>query len=110
MIEFENGSIEVGAEDIAAGLNLTPQEVMQGLRDGVITSLCEKGADADEGRHRLTFFSPRRRLRLIVDAQGTILMRSSADHTRKGFGLPLDQATAVKRPSLTLQLHPGKPK
>lgn len=91
MIEFENGTIQVGAEDIAAGLHLTPDEVMQGFRNGAITSICEQGQEEDAGRHRLTFYSARRRLRLTVDAAGTILKRSSADCTREMFGLPLDR-------------------
>ncbi len=91
MIEFENGTLQVKAEDLAHGLFLTPEEIMQGFRDGTITSLCEKGADADEGRHRLTFYTAKRRLRLIVDAQGVILKKSSSDYRREMFGLPLDR-------------------
>ncbi len=82
MIEFENGTIQIGAEEIASGLGVTPLEVMEGLRQGRITSLCEKGEDEDAGRHRLTFYSPNRRLRLIINAQGQILKRTSADYTR----------------------------
>ncbi len=79
MIGFENGTIQVGAEEIAPGLHLTPDEVMQGFRNGTITSICEQGQDEDAGRHRLTFTSASRRLRLIVDAGGKVLKRSSAD-------------------------------
>jgi hypothetical protein len=90
VIEFENGTVQVLAEDIASGLKLTPEEVMQGFRDGAITSLCEKGLGEDAGRHRLTFRSSRWRLRLIVNAEGAILERRSAEVTREMFGLPAD--------------------
>lgn len=82
MIEFENGTIVVGAEDIAAGLRLTPDEVIQGFRTGSITSLCEQGQEEDAGRYRLTFRSAERRVRLTVDAGGAILKRSSTDLAR----------------------------
>ena len=89
MIEFENGAIQVAAEDIAPGLHLTPDEVMQGFRSGTITSVCEQGLEEDAGRFRLTFYSARRRLRLTVDAGGAILKRSSADFTRQNPAPPL---------------------
>ncbi|OZA13275.1 MAG: hypothetical protein B7Y02_06275 [Rhodobacterales bacterium 17-64-5] len=91
MIEFENGTIQVRAEDVASGLKLTPEEVMQGFRNDAITSLCEKGLGEDAGRLRLTFRSSRWRLRLIVDADGAILERRSAEVTREMFGLPADE-------------------
>ena len=49
------------------------------MRAGKITSLSERGTDADLGRHRLTFFSEHRRFRLVVDDSGTILQRSALD-------------------------------
>ena len=52
-----------------------PQE----MRAGKITSLSERGIDADQGRHRLTFFSEHRRFRLVVDDSGTIVQRSALD-------------------------------
>ena len=101
VIEFENGAIQVDAEDIAAGLRLTPDEVMQGFRTGAITSVCEKALEEDTGRHRLTFYSSSRRLRLTVDAAGAILKRSSADFTRDMFGLPLKRGQDGARQTLT---------
>jgi Family of unknown function (DUF6522) len=49
------------------------------MRKGAITSLCERGIDADAGRFRMTFFYKSRRLRLVVDAAGNILQRSTID-------------------------------
>jgi hypothetical protein len=39
--------------------------------------------EEDAGRYRLTFFSRTRRLRLIVDENGTILKRLSAPYARR---------------------------
>ena len=97
MIEFKNGTIQVGAEEIARSLHLTPDEVMQGMRSGTITSICEQGQEEDAGRHRLTFYSAKRRLRLTVDAGGAILKRSSADCRREMFGLPPDRGPGRAR-------------
>lgn len=87
MIVFENGTFQVDAETVAAGLGLPPEEVIAGLRNGTITSASERGIDADAGRHRLTFYGPRRRLRLIVDDSGTILKRTAVDYRGPVFGL-----------------------
>ena len=99
MIEFESGTIQVGAEEIAPSLQLAPEEVMQGIRGGTITSLCEQGREEDAGRHRLTFYSVRRSLRPTVDAGGTVLKRSAADCAREMFGLPLDRGPDHARQS-----------
>lgn len=79
----------VDAEVIAAAFGLDPATVPERLRRGEITSRSETGVDEDAGRWRLTFFSGGRALRLIVDAEGTILSRSTfpAHAPRSG---PLD--------------------
>jgi hypothetical protein len=46
------------------------------MRAGKITGRCEHGIDEDEGRYRLTFFTERRRLRLVIDKTGKVLQRS----------------------------------
>jgi Family of unknown function (DUF6522) len=46
------------------------------IRNGEITSLCERGVNEDAGRYRLTFFHKSRRVRLVVDANGTVVQRS----------------------------------
>ena len=56
-ISFANGAIEVEAPVIAEALDLPPEVLMTMVRSGQITSLCERGVDADEGCYRLTFFS-----------------------------------------------------
>ena len=78
-IEFENGAVQIDASIVAEGLGLALPLLQQGMRAGTITSLAERGVDADNGRHRLTFFSEHRRFRVVVDQTGTIIQRSALD-------------------------------
>jgi hypothetical protein len=78
-IEFRDGAVQVDASLIAEGLGITLPLLRQQMRAGEITSLAERGTDADNGRHRLTFFSAHRRFRLVVDAEGAIIQRSALD-------------------------------
>lgn len=82
-ISFENGTITVDPALVGKALNLEPEALRVALRSGEVTSMCERGEGADAGRYRLTFFSPTRRLRLIVDEAGEVLQTSSADYRRK---------------------------
>lgn len=52
MIEFEDGGIQVDATIVAEGLKVDPSLVQALMREGKITTLCERGIDDDEGRHR----------------------------------------------------------
>jgi Family of unknown function (DUF6522) len=79
IIEFEEGSIQVDATIIAEGLGIDPSLVQERMREGKITSLCERGIDEDNGRYRLTFFSENRRFRLIVDERGNVVQRSAIE-------------------------------
>ena len=81
-ISFEDGRIEVDAALVAKALQLDPEALRAALRSGAVTSQCETGIDEDAGRFRLTFFSATRRLRLTVDASGTVLQTSTADYRR----------------------------
>ena len=62
-IEFENGEFFVDAAVIAQGLGLEPKAVQSRMREGHMTSLCERGMGEDKGRYRLTFFAENRRFR-----------------------------------------------
>jgi len=84
-VEFEDGAIQVDVAVVAKGLGIEPPLVHEEMRDGRITSLCERGADEDEGRYRLTFFAGSRRFRLIVDNQGNVLKRSTLDFGERGL-------------------------
>lgn len=72
-IDFEDGAFSVDASVIAAGLGLQPDAVQRRMREGKITSLCERGIDDDAGRYRLTFFHERRRFRIVVDESGRVI-------------------------------------
>jgi hypothetical protein len=78
-IEFENGNVQIDAAIVAEGLGLALPRLQREMRAGKITSLAERGVDADSGRHRLTFFSEHRRFRVVVDATGAIVQRSAVD-------------------------------
>jgi Family of unknown function (DUF6522) len=78
-IEFEGGVIQIDASIVAEGLGMRPPLLLEQMREGTITSLCERGTEADHGRHRLTFFSGSRRFRLVVDESGAIVERSAID-------------------------------
>ena len=78
-MEFENGTVQIDAAIVAEGLGLTPSLLRQEMRAGRVTSLAERGTDADSGRHRLTFFSEHRRFRVVIDTTGAIIQRSALD-------------------------------
>jgi hypothetical protein len=78
-IEFADGAIQIDASIVAEGLGIALPRLKEGMRSGKITSLSERGIDADLGRHRLTFFSEHRRFRVVVDDNGAIIQRSALD-------------------------------
>ncbi len=65
--------IEVDATLIAKGLEIEPSLVQGYLRQGTITSLCERGVDEDDGRYRLTFYFGKRRFRILTDRAGNVI-------------------------------------
>jgi Family of unknown function (DUF6522) len=75
MIQLSEDAVQVDAAIVAAGLALEPSILQQHMREGLITSLCERGVDEDQGRYRLTFFSQSRRFQIIVDDRGQVLHR-----------------------------------
>lgn len=79
IIEFQlaEGAVNVDATAIAEGFALEPAQVINSLRSGELTALCEQGIAEDAGRYRLTFFHADNRLRFIVDRDGRILGRST---------------------------------
>lgn len=84
-ITFEGDTITVDPAVLAVGLHLDPETLRVMMRSGLVTSVCEKGEDEDVGRFRLTFYSPNRRFRLIVNAAGAILQSSTVDRRRNGL-------------------------
>lgn len=85
MIEFEEGTIQVDVAIVAKGLKIEAPLIKEHMRDGKITTLCERGIDEDEGRHRLTFFSENRRFRLVVDEDGNVVQNSTVDFGDRGL-------------------------
>jgi hypothetical protein len=76
-IELAEGAVKVDAAVIATDLGLTPEGVLNALRDRRLTAVCEQGLEQDSGRWRLTFYHADRRLRLVVDQAGQVLERSA---------------------------------
>ncbi len=74
-IQFDGESFSVDAALIAESLGIGLSLIQTLMRQGKITSRCERGVDEDAGRHRLTFFHGNRRLRLVVDDSGAIVER-----------------------------------
>ncbi len=75
-IEFDGESFSIDAALLAKGFSIGPALVQPLMREGKITSRCERGAQEDSGRYRLTFFHERRKVAFVVDATGRILERS----------------------------------
>ena len=75
-IERDASRFVIDAAILAEAFGLTPGEVPGLMRDGGMTSLCEKGAGKDAGRWRLSFFHGDMACRFTVDDAGTILKRA----------------------------------
>lgn len=101
-VQFEQGAVSVDAALIAEGLLIEAAQVQPLMRQGQITSLCERGVKEDAGRLRLTFFYRARRFSLIVDANGNVVRR-----------LPVttgnDTNRAITRGSRPFRDNRGKP-
>jgi hypothetical protein len=78
-VDLGSGVPVVDAAVVARELGIDEETLRELLRSRQITSLCEAGIDDDAGRYRLTFFHGNRRLRLVVDADGRVVQRSSID-------------------------------
>lgn len=74
-IDFDGKAFSVDAALIANSFGIGPEHVQPLMREGKITSLCERGIDEDAGRYRLTFFHERRNLSFIIDEAGEIIER-----------------------------------
>ncbi|AMN48183.1 hypothetical protein ACG33_13965 [Steroidobacter denitrificans] len=85
-MEFNDGAFTVDAAVIAEGFALAPMLVQRRMREGKLTSRCERGMDEDAGRYRLTFFYNQRRFHLVVDERGAILERSATVRAAAGSG------------------------
>ncbi|SIT88216.1 hypothetical protein SAMN05421665_2651 [Yoonia rosea] len=80
-IDLSHGGATVDAHDLGPLLGLDPSEVPAKMRAGEITSRSEQGIDEDAGRVRLTFWYKSQRVRLICDADGTVLKTTRINAT-----------------------------
>lgn len=78
-VEFSDDTFLVDAALIGELLRLPASEVPTLMREGKITSACERGTDEHAGEFRLTFFYRNRRARLSTDLAGRIVRRSTID-------------------------------
>ena len=75
-IERTEAGFTIDAGELGALLGLAAEDVRRMMRKGGITTRTERGEGVDAGRYRLSFFSPDRRLQLVVDEAGEVLQRS----------------------------------
>lgn len=78
-VEFSGNTFLVDAALIGELLRLPASGVPALMREGKITSACERGTDEHAGEFRLTFFYRNRRARLSTDLAGRIVRRSTID-------------------------------
>lgn len=104
----EPGEITVDAILLGELLDVAPADIPALLRARAITSLCERGTDADEGRFRLSFFYKNRRARLHLDEAGCILRRGVIDFGEKRLPTQLRRAGDPVPPGRPPG-HPSRP-
>lgn len=83
VVELADNEVSLPAEIIAKDLGLEPVSVLDRMRSGQLTVVCEQGLDEDAGRLRLTFFHQDRRVRLVLDCEGRVIERSAARLRRR---------------------------
>ena len=90
-LEPTDGGFQIEAEDLAALFGLSQANVQRLMRAGQISSLSEEGQGEDEGRHRITFRYGATRVRLTVNPQGEVLLRTrTSDAPRPGTQIGRD--------------------
>ena len=82
-IDVEDGGFVVDVALLARLLDVPASDIRSLMRDGCITSLCEKGVREHTGQFRLTFYHGNRRACVRVDPSGRILARSVIDFGSK---------------------------
>lgn len=78
-VEFSDNTFLVEAALVGELLRISPARVPALMREGHITSACERGMDEHAGEFRLSFFYRNRRARVSTDLAGRILRRSTID-------------------------------
>ena len=72
---IEDG-FQIDADALATLLGVPTDDVQRLMREGRITSRCEKGQAEDRGRHRISFRYSDILVQLIVDETGQVLLRT----------------------------------
>ena len=75
-VHVDGEDFVVEAEELSRAFGVDPPEVIRWLREGILTSRCERGIGEHEGCHRLIFSHERRVLRLTVGDDGRVLSRA----------------------------------
>jgi hypothetical protein len=78
-IELDQGTLSINAAIVAEGLGIEVATVHPLMRDGKITSLCERGVGRDSGRHRVTFFHGPRWFSLVIGSGGQVIGRATGE-------------------------------
>lgn len=78
-IELNDNTFIVDTALVGELLHIPPTRVLALMREGRITSACERGMDEHAGEFRLSFFYRNRRARVSTDLTGRILRRSAID-------------------------------
>lgn len=97
-IRREGEGFVVEARLLAEVFGLGEDAVRAQMRDGRITSRCERGEAEDAGRWRLTFQSGTRACRFIVDAEGRILSRARFPGRATPGAAPRPDPAAPRQP------------
>lgn len=76
-VEIAGSTVTVDAGVVAEAFGITPDELRDLMRDGVITSRHERGEGEDEGRARMSFLYRGLTFRLTIDEKsGVVLSRA----------------------------------
>lgn len=84
-ITFDMDGITVDARVVAEGFGIGESKLRTLMQAGTITTRCETGQGEDAGRTRLNFLYGNRVLRLIVDADGTLIEAPRIEFTNSAF-------------------------
>lgn len=93
-VELSGNTFLVDAALIGELLDLPAARVPALMRDGQITSACERGTAEHDGQFRLTFFYHNRRARLSTDPAGRVLRRSVIDFGERSVQEAMHRAGA----------------
>jgi hypothetical protein len=75
-ISLRDGDVEIDAGYLAPKLGLSPRQLIDEMRRGIVYGVVETGVAEDEGRTRLTFRYRARAWRVVVEPDGTLVEAS----------------------------------